>query len=64
MTHSLNDCYWLSYKAIILRKAALREAIYSLIQRVNFNTVCSGKALGAHPTSRAYASRTIIDCGA
>jgi len=42
--HSLNDCYWQSYKAILLRKATLREAIYTLIQRVIFNTICSGKA--------------------
>ena len=31
-------------KAIILRKATLREAIYFLIQGVNFNTIGSGKA--------------------
>jgi hypothetical protein len=31
-------------KAIILRKATLREAIYSLIQQINFNTICIGKA--------------------
>jgi hypothetical protein len=42
--NSLNDCYWQCYKAIILRKARLREAIYSLIQRVIFNTICRGKA--------------------
>lgn len=31
-------------QAIILRKARIHEAIYSLIQRVNFNTICSGMA--------------------
>lgn len=31
-------------QAVILRKATLREAIYFLIQRVNFNTIGSSKA--------------------
>jgi hypothetical protein len=36
-------------KGIILRKATSREAIYSLVQQVIFNTICSGKAGSGAP---------------
>jgi len=40
-------------QAIILRKAMSCETIYYLIQRLIFNTICSGKGRGVgHHTSR------------